>query len=633
MKQTIVKGTTGLVGVLVFLGILVTVNVLVSQLRVRKDVTREGLYTLSAGTRSLVGQLPREVTLKFYYSKSADGLPMPAKQYAQRILDLLREFEQAGRGKLVLEVLDPQPDSEEEEWAQRYGLMPQNLNPLGGSAFYLGLTAVSGAQEAAIPFFSPSQEPQLEYLLTRLIGEVTRTSKSKIGVLSSLPVMGSSGGGMSMFGQPERGSPPWALVTELRGQYDVQPVNPQGADIPADITTLLVIHPKNLPDPALYALDQFVLRGGRLIAFVDPLSLADQEAQPQQMGMMMGGNSSDLNKLTQAWGLTYDGSRVVADLRSATRVRTGEGRTDRNASWLTLRGETLSHQEVATASLEFLMLPFAGAFTGQAAKGLTLAPLLQAAPGAGSVDAMTLAMPSGDRAPAINAATGTQYLAVRLSGTFQSAFPAGRPAATAEGAPPAALTGEAGLKESKVPGTVVLVADTDLLYDRFAVERIQGFGRDMYQMANDNLAFVLNLVEQLSGSDALISLRSRGSYERPFDRVIALEEKAQSRWQQEELKLQEKVDAAQQRMNELQSSKDATQKFVLSAEQQREVEQFRKDMFETRKQLKNVRKNLRGEIEALGFKIKWINIGLMPALVAVFGLAYGLRRRSRAARS
>jgi ABC-type uncharacterized transport system involved in gliding motility auxiliary subunit len=628
MKQTIVKGTAGLAGVLVFLGILVTANVLVSQLRVRTDVTREGLYTLSAGTRTLLGELPREVTLKFYYSKSADGLPMPAKQYAQRILDLLREYEQAGRGKLVLEVLDPQPDSEEEEWAQRYGLMPQNLNPLGGSAFYLGLTAVSGAQEAAIPLFSPSQEPQLEYLLTRLVSEVTRTRKPKIGILSSLPVMGSGGPDMSMFGQPSRSTPPWALVSELRSQYDVEQVNPMGEDIPDDITTLLVIHPKNLPDPALYALDQFVLRGGRLIAFVDPLSLADQEAQPQQMGMMMGGNSSDLNKLTQAWGLAYDGGRAVADLRSATRVRTGDGRAERNASWLTLRDETLAQDEMATASLEYLMMPFAGAFTGQAAKGLKLTPLVQAAPGAGSVEAMMLAMPGSDRAPAMNAATSTQYIAVRLSGTFPSAFPAGRPKAEGESAPPAA--GE-GLKESKVPGTVVLVADTDLLYDRFAVERIQGFGRDMYQMANDNLAFALNLVEQLSGNDVLISLRSRGSYERPFDRVIALEEKAQARWQQEELKLQGKLDAAQQRMNELQSSKDATQKFVLSAEQQREVEQFRKDMFDTRKQLKSVRKNLRGEIEALGFRIKWINIGLMPALVAVFGLAYGLRRRSRAA--
>ena len=630
MKQSFVKATAGLAGVFVFLGILVAINLLLSQVRVRKDVTKDRLYTLSQGTRDLLGQLPREVTLKFYYSKSTDGLPMPLKQYAQRILDLLREYEQAAGGKLALEVLDPQPDSDEEEWAQRFGLQPQPLGGLGGAEFYLGLTASAGAQEAVIPLFSPSQEPQLEYLLTRLLGEVTRTSKPRIGVLSSLPVMGMGANPMS-FGMPQRGPPPWTLINELRTQYEVVQIDPNDPQLPEDLSSLLVIHPKNFADPTLYAIDQFVLKGGRLIAFIDPLSLAEQEVQPNQMGMMMGGNNSDLNKLTSAWGLTYDGGRVVADLRAATRVRTGDGRAERNVGWLSLRREQMSDSELATASLEFLMLPFAGAFSGQAAPGLTLTPLLQASAGAGYTDALTMSMPAGGRPPTIAAATNQPYIAVRLSGTFKTAFPDGAPRDPSEHAPnppPAAP----GLKESKQPGTVVLVGDVDMIYDRFAVERTPFFGREMVQMANDNLSFVLNLVEQLSGNPALVSLRSRGSYERPFTRVIALEEKAQQQWQEQEQKLQEKLEAAQQRINELQAGKDSTQKFVLSAEQQREIDQFRQDMFETRKQLKEVRKSLRGDIEALGGKLKWINIGLMPALVALFGLGYGLRRRARAAR-
>ena len=191
----------------------------------------------------------------------------------------------------------------------------------------------------------------------------------------------------------------------------------------------------------------------------------------------------------------------------------------------------------------------------------------------------------------------------------------------------------AALKEGTKPGTVVLVGDCDMLYDRFAVERTPFFGREVVQLANDNLSFALNLVEQLSGNEALIGLRSRGSFERPFERVLALEEKAQARWRAEEEKLQAKLTAAQDRISELQNTKDSAQKFVLSAEQQKEIEQFRKDMFETRKELKEVRKNLRSEIESLGGRVKWLNVGLMPALVALFGLAYGMSRRSRAARA
>jgi ABC-type uncharacterized transport system involved in gliding motility auxiliary subunit len=236
------------------------------------------------------------------------------------------------------------------------------------------------------------------------------------------------------------------------------------------------------------------------------------------------------------------------------------------------------------------------------------------------MDAMAATMGATESLRGLESQTNTLTLAVRLSGKFPTAFPNGVEGQT-NAVPP--------LKESVKDGVVVLVGDADLLFDRFAVERLNFFGRTMFQLSNDNIAFVLNLAEQLSGNEALIGLRSRGSYERPFDRVIALEEKAQARWREEETKVQDRLQATQARLNELQTSKDADQKFVLSPEQQREIEQFRKESFETRKQLKEVRKSLRADIESLGLKLKAANMALVPALVAGFGIVHGLRRRSR----
>ena len=629
MKKSFLTAATGIAGVAVFLGVLIAVNAIASNLRLRKDLTREGLYTLSDGTIGLVGKLGRDVTLKFYYSKSAEGLPEPVKQYAKRILDLLREYETHSKGRVVVEVLDPKPDSDDEEWAQRYGLVSQNLGALGGvSPLYLGLVAVSGAKESVIPFFSPSSEPQLEYLVTRMLAEVTTPKKPKIGVMSRLPVMGTPGGMMPM----SRGTEPWVFISELRSQYDIAVVSPFEKAIPADIDTLLVIHPKEIADTTLYAIDQFVLRGGRLVAFVDPVCVADSEVSMDQDLSGRMNLKSDLNRLTKAWGYELDTEKVVSDLNSGTRVRMGNGQMERNPTWLSLRPSNMTSKEIATASLDFIMLPFAGAFKGSPAEDLTMTPLLQSAPNAGFVDGLEIALgQAGGVKKVADVQKEPLLLGLRLSGKFGTAFPDGKPVdATAPEA--GSVSNAVHLTSSEKDSVVILVADADMLYDRFAVERLNFFGRSTVQLANDNLNFVVNVTEQLSGNEALINLRGRGSYERPFTRVLAVEQAAQARWQEEELKLQEKLKEAQSRLDQLQAAKDPDQQYVISPEQQKEIDAFRKEMFDTRKQLKEVRKNLRSEIEALGVKLKIANIGLMPAAVALFGVLHGLRRRYRATR-
>ncbi len=613
---------TGAAGLLLLLAVLILLNAAASAARLRADLTGEKLYTLSSGTRSLLADLPKTVTLKFYQTASSAQIPPAYKQYTQRIGDLLREYEDRSGGKLVIEFIEPKPDSEEEDWAQRYGVAAQQLGEDG--ALYLGLVAIAGAKQAVIPVFSPSDEPQLEYLVTRLIAEAITDKKPVIGVLSSFPVMGTP----QMYMQPGAGSDPWVFVSELASQYELKELPASATDIPPEIDTLLLIHPKRITDSRLYALDQFVLRGGKLIALVDPLCLADQEFE-RDMGMGMAMNRSDLNRLTSAWGLTMETDRVVADPAAATRVRRQDNRVERNLAWLTLRTDSLSREEIATSSLETLMLPMAGAFTGTLADGLILTPLLLTSAEAGTLTAMEATMGSMAGATSFLKRDQTAPIALRLTGRFKTAFPEGRPAETDATQPPGETSGAAPLNESTADGLVVLIGDADFIYDRYAVETMNVFGRKTYQIMNDNILFLANLVGQVAGDERLISLRSRGSFERPFTRVLALQKTAQERWREEELKIEEQIRLTQMKIDELQASKDPSQTYILSPEQKREIEQFREQLATSRAALKDVRKNLRRDIEVLGLKIKAINMAAMPLAVVVFGLAHGAWRRRR----
>jgi ABC-type uncharacterized transport system involved in gliding motility auxiliary subunit len=633
-RNKLISSLGSVTGVFVVLGIVILVNILVSRLpSMRMDLTAERLYTLSTNTKSMLGDLERDVALKFYFSRSARSTPIPIKQYAQRIQDLLGEYETHGRGRIRLEVLDPEPDSDEEEWAQKYGLQAQGLGPFGGESFYLGVAAVAGTREAAIPFLAPSAEPQLEYLLTRLIHEVSQTERPTIGLMTSLPVMGTP---QMPFRQPQGPqAAKWAVIADIERLYAVREVSPTVEEIPADLETLLVLHPKDLSEKTLFALDQFVLRGGRLLAFMDAMALAEQETQqqPNQFGGM--GTGSDLNRLTQAWGLEMRPGKLLGDPAAATTISRGAaGGGEESIAWLSLRGERVNREDVATASLEFVMMPFAGALSGEPAEGLSMTPLVSPSDDAGLLDTFAAMGPSSAARKDLERESGL-LLGVRLQGNFKTAFPDGPP----EDAAPEEDGDEAGETEEETPayltesdgrGAVILVSDVDMLYDRFAVRTMSFLGQTMMQPVNDNLNFALNLIEQMAGSEALIGLRSRGTYERPFTKVLQLQQEAQDRYQDEELSLQEELQEAQSRINELQAAKDQDQRFILSPAQADEIEKFNEKVFETRQKLKEVRKNLRKDIEALGLKLKFINIAAVPLAIAGFGIVRGLRRRQRA---
>ncbi|MDD5677913.1 MAG: Gldg family protein [Kiritimatiellae bacterium] len=629
------KFTGSLIGLLALLAVLIAANILLNRVRARVDLTEEKLYTLSEGTRTVLKSLDGPVTLKFFFSGSSPEVPVPLKNFARQVEDLLKEYELASGGKVLVETYDPEPDSDAEEWAQRYGLAGEQLGIMN-FALYMGLVAVKGDTLSALPFLDPRNEAMLEYNITRMIARVANPKKPVVGILSSLPVMGVRAFPYAMPGQPRpKNQPPWVAFQDLNKDYEVRQLPVDVDAIDPDLDVLIAVHPKAISEKTQYAIDQFVLRGGRLLAFIDPMCLAD--AMNQEAAMGMARPMSDLGRLPAAWGITYDPDQVVADLTASTRVQRGDNVVEDNPMFLTLRNANISGKDIVTSSLESLGLPIAGAFSGTGTEGLSVGSLLVSSEQSALISFFSAQL--GGEAVRREFKSGLKRLnlSIRLQGKFKTAFPQGKPKAApdqekkdpAESAKEPAKPEDTtpALKESIKASTVILVADVDMLYDPFAVQEMPIFGQRVFQPLNDNVNFFANALEQLSGSVDLLQIRARGRIERPFDRVQDLQSEAQQRWMMQERTLQEQLAATQTRLESLQSQKDKSQRFILSAEQEQEIAKFKQEQIKTQRELKQVRKNLREGIEELGVKVKVINILAVPVLVCLAGLAFGWRRR------
>lgn len=619
------KKTTGIVSLVLIAAIVFAADLILSNLPLRADLTAERLYTLSQGSKAVLGKLEQDVTLKFYFSSSAAAMPMSLKTYAQQVQNLLKEYERAGKGHVILEAYDPKPDSDAEEWAQRYGIEAQNVNPFAPGV-YFGLVAVCGDQEETLSRFSPRTETTLEYDITRLVTRVAWPERPVVGLMTSLS--GVLGGEMNPMMMQMRQRPPqgWAAFAELKKDYDVREVAPTAETIDEDIKTLVVLHAKDLSDKTLFAIDQFVLRGGRLIAAVDPFSIMDMIAQRQQQNpMMMQGGAQDgpstLGKLFDAWGVAFDTQRLVADLAAATRLNDGTGRAEENPAFLSLDAANMDKGDLLTARLTQVMFPFAGAFSFNGKEGITFSPIIVSSKNdACLVDRMGAQFGMGAMKKDLKTDGVQRTLAARLSGTFKTAFPQGPDAASGT-----TNTAVNVIKEGK--GSVVLFADSDFLADQFCVQLLNTPFGQMVQPMNDNLSLFSNVIEQFAGREELIGVRSRGASNRPFVKVDALEAKALAKWQKKQAELEGALEETQQRLLALEKQKSGNERLLLSREQEDEILEFRKLQADTRRQLKNVRKELTAEIDALGLALKVINILFVPMLVIAFGIYRGLSRR------
>ncbi len=613
------KGVVGLVAIAV---IAVAADFVLAALPLRGDFTAEGLYTLSGGSKAVLGKLDEDVTVKFYVSTSSAEMPIALKTYAQRVGNLLKEYERASGGRMAVETYDPKPDSDAEEWAQRYGIEPQTVNPFG-SPIYFGLVAVCGDHEETLGVLSPKTEATLEYDITRLVTRVAWPERPVIGVMTSLPdVIGGQANPMMMqMGQrPPQG---WAAFSELAKDYEVRTVATDADEIDADVKALVLVHAKDLSDKTLYAIDQFVLRGGKLVACVDPFSIKDMIASRQQqnpMMMQMGGQDgpSTLGKLFDAWGVKFDTARITGDLAASTKLNNGQGGVEENPAFLSLGAANMDAGDLLVQGLTQVMMPFAGAFSftkGENDEGLEFTPVITTAKDTScSVDKMSVQFGGGmkDMIPDGH----ERVLAARLSGTFKTAFPKG---------PDGTNDVSKALAEGK--SSVLLVADSDFLADDFCVRVMKTPFGAIPQLINDNLTLFSNVIEQFAGREELIGVRSRGASDRPFTVVNDLEAQAMRKWQRRQADFEAELQMTQQRLQALQKQKSGDERYILSREQQDEILKLRKAQAETRKQLKNVRKELTADIDSLGLLLKCINIALIPVLVVVFGLLRGLVRR------
>jgi ABC-type uncharacterized transport system involved in gliding motility auxiliary subunit len=614
-KSTLGAGGLAIIGLL-FVGIMLLANQLLPGARV--DLTSDNLYTLSDGTQRIVKGLKEPVNLYFFYSeKAADSNP-DWRNHGTRVRELLQELVSLSGGNITLKVIDPQPYSEEEDRASELGInsMPINAN---GDRLYLGIAATNSTDgKEALPFLDPRLEEQLEYDVAKLIHKLSSAKKPVLGWLSSLPMQG------SFDMQTGRPTPPWVVYGQVEQLYTVRNLEPTLTAIDSDVDLLVLVHPKQLPPPALYAIDQFVLRGGHLLLFVDPSAQQDQGmADPgNPMAQFQADRSSTLEPLLGSWGVEYKPDQVVGDLERGLEVAMREGeQPSQHIAILGLDKSAMS-KDVITAQLDSVNFATAGSLKAAAGSKLSFEPLVHTSKQAGLMPVQRIAMMSNPASLREGfRPTGELVVAARISGKAQSAFPGGPPAGAR---PPAAP-----LKESEQPINVVVVADTDLMSDFMWLQMGNFFGQPVVQPFANNGDLVLNAVDNLGGSNDLASIRARAAYHRPFERVSAMRRASDAKFRAQEMELEQQLQQLDAKLSQLQTSQPGANEALLSPQLTAEIERFQSEKLRIRKELRATKAGLNADIEALGLRLKVINVLLMPLLVVAIGLFVSQWRKRR----
>ena len=617
VKQFLSKRST----IQLFLAALVFLSVTVIEDRffrgARLDLTAEKLYTLSDGTRQLLSSYDEPIALNFYFSKTLAAPYPQLLSYGKRIEDLLRAFQAENSANIQLSIIDPEAFSEEEDEAVAAGLRGIPLND--GSTLYIGLTVADAVDgEAIIPFFADEREKFLEYDLVKLLATLDTDSKRTLTLMTSLPMQFGPGGPQAMLaGQAQ----PYVLYEQLFDFFNVEELAADFSAIPEQTDVLMLVHPPALSDDQLFVLDQFVLKGGRALIFLDPHS----EAMDPRATLP---SSSSLGPLLASWGVAMSEDLVVGDSSLAQRVQMGGFGPDSVKDyvfWMAISNGFLSSTDVVTGAVNSVNFASAGAISPVADATTTIDPLVTSSAAAmlyASSRAVGLPDPDGllrDMQP-----TGETYiLSARVQGEAKTAFP-DRVAETVVAAGADAVGGPVATGNINI----VLTADSDLFDDRFWVQVQDMLGQRVAVPLAGNGSFVLNLADHISGSEAMLGLRGRGISKRPFEKVDELRRAAEAIYLVEEEELQNRLSETEARIASLESQ-NPDGNSVLSVEQEAEIERFRSQLLETRKALRNVKRNLRKNIESLGDWLAFINIALMPLVIILYVLVRLFLRRRR----
>ena len=639
----------------------------------RLDLTGDRLFTLAPATRGIVSSLETPIEISFFYSDSATEDVPQIRTYATRVQELLREIVIASEGRLSLNVIDPEPFSEDEDLANQFGIQPVPVTQ-GGEAIYFGLVAAQPLAEGApeslrvaetMPLIRPDQEPFLEYEFVKLITQAANPERPVVGLLTGLDLDGGFDPASNQMLQP------WFVMDVIRQLYDVRRISPLDATIDDDVDIVMLAHPRDLSDQMLYAIDQHLLRGGGAIVFLDPSADSLVTRSPQGI-LVPAGMGSDLPGLLEAWGVEYDSGQVLVDNGLALRVSMGQGsRPEPHLGMLGFQRGNLDGDDIITSRLETINVSSAGVIAQAEGAATQFEPLLQSSTDSMLLNAaliQDLAEPSA-LFEAFEATPESYTLAARVSGVLDSAFPEGPPPPEVDDAESAedgnAETGEAAdaespateaaaetsdadaggsaepadasetepvphLARSEAPVNILLFADTDMMSDRMWVQVAQFLGQRIPQPFANNGDLVINALDNLAGGASLASIRGRGTYSRPFNRVIEMQREADDRLREEEAVLLARLAEAEAEIARLSQNAEGGPLDVIAPEIQAEIDQFNQQMIDTRRRLRDVQFQLTEDIERLGANLKWINTLLVPALLSALVLAlYFLRVRRR----
>lgn len=611
-SKRLTSGTGLVLAACLFISINIIINATLTNWRL--DLTENNLYTLSDGTLNILEDIEEPVTLRMYFSREQLlGYPQLVN-YGVRVRDMLREYVANSNGMLHLEIIDPKPFTDAEDTAVAEGLQSIPVGNAGEQAYFGLIGSNSTDDTEVIPFFAPNREGALEYELSKLVYKLAHPERQVVGVIGSLPMFGEGAG---------RRSVAWPIIRVMREFFEVKDLGQDTGYISSDIEVLMVIHPKNLDDSTLYAIDQFALKGGKLMVFVDPFAEADQTGPDANNPAAMPDRDSDLDKLFEPWGIEIPQDKIVADINAAIRVQHRGQRGSQEVPylpWLQLTGDNINQNDFITSRLKQVQLGTSSYINKLPDSEIDIEPLLFTSTESTLLERDLILLqrdpnvilenyePSGERFT----------LAARVSGPVETAFPRGKPLEDED----QAVAEDPDFVSEGYINTVV-VADTDILADRFWIREQDYFGMKAPQPIADNGDFVINALDNLAGNTDLISLRSRGVFNRPFEVVERIRRAAEAEYREREQQLQSKLEEAQKRIQSLQQQQGASG-LIISPEQAEAIEESRREQLDVRKELRQVQHNLQKDIESLGSRLRFINIGLIPLLVAVLAVIVGI---------
>ena len=615
-------------GLIVLAVLFLVVNMVSNMLftNFRADLTQNELYTLTDGTRNIIANIEEPITMYLFFSdKTSENVPL-LRTYATRVKELLQEYEQISKGNIILNIVDPVPYSEEEDQASVFGL--QSV-PIGNSGenIYFGLAASSAVGDTEIiSFFQPQREQFLEYDISKLIYTLTNPKKTVVGVITQLPLFG----GFDM--ETTQMTSAWAFIAQMRQLFELKQLDVTTSKIDDDVDILMIVHPKTLSDPTLYAIDQFVMGGGKTLLFVDPHSEVDTPVRQQNSPLEVeGGRTSNLKPLFDAWGIEYDPTKVVLDRKYALTVGGAHQGQSRHYALLGIGNNNIDSEDVISSELELITVAVAGHLKAKEGSSIEMTPIVTSSDDAMLIDATQfLFLPDLSQLSKNFNPSGELYTFItRVQGKLNSAFPNGQP-----------KTGEEESEDEDpimqhIPNTqtdanLLVVSDTDILSDRMWVQVQEFFGQQIFNSWANNGDLVINAVDNLIGSSDLISIRGRETSSRPFVRVDNLRLKADQKFLSKEQELKARLAETEKKLVELQKQRNDGSELLLSPEQEAEVQKFQEEKFKVRKELRQVRHSLDLDIERLGTKLKFINIGLVPIIISILALLlYMARSRKR----